>query len=302
MAFQTKGIKNRLKSIRNTKKITRTMELVSAAKMRRAVEATTKTRPYTAHLWSIINSLKVHADLLENHDLKKFFEIPAEVLPYQRHQKKIRTTMILFSSNRGLCGGFNSHLVKKVASYFRKRRSDETISVIGIGTKGVPLLGARRISTDFAYRKEEGPGAYQSIVPIAKEVYKKFLEGETDKIILAYTAYRSSSKQKPTIKQILPLPYEKATEVEGYSRNHLFEPSEEELMQALIPRVIEMQMFQALLDSNASEHCARMVAMKNAKDAATEMSDSLSLSYNRARQASITQEIAEISAGFAAIS
>lgn len=302
MAFQTKGIKSRLKSIKNTKKITRTMELVSAAKMRRAVEATMKTRPYTSHLWSIINNLKRHADLLQNQKLKKFFEIPAEVLPYQRNQKRVRTTIILFTSNRGLCGGFNTHLVKKVARYMRKRRGDEIIEIICIGTKGVPLLAARKISTEFAYRKEEGSNAYQSLLPIAREVYKKFTEGTTDKIIIAFTHFKTSSRQKPIIKQILPLKYEKSTELKDYAPSHIYEPSEEELMQALIPRVIEMKLFQSLLESNASEHCARMVAMKNAKDAATEMSDSLSLSYNRARQASITQEIAEISAGFAAIS
>jgi len=310
----TRDIKRRIKSIGNTRKITRAMQMVSAAKMRKAVEATLKTRAYANLSWATILNL-TKAVSKGGEVLHPFFANRSDV-------KKVG--IILVTSNRGLCGGFNASLIKKVRESIIKN----------IGTDGQPyetefiLLGKKgaaiykyfgyNIAADFP--KEDLVESLRDILPVAKMAMEDFLAGQYDKVFVAYADYVSAIKQEPRVRQILPIderahkdfvagngvgyPNEKVPDTLEYSEEkvpdtleYIFEPSPQDVLNDMAPRLIEVQIYQAMLESAASEHSARMAAMRQATDAAGELVDELTLFYNKTRQASITAEIAEISAG-----
>ncbi|HLD21787.1 MAG TPA: ATP synthase F1 subunit gamma [Patescibacteria group bacterium] len=307
-------IKARLQSIKNTKKITKAMELVSAAKMRKAVSFAIASRPYCTHLWDIMQRLRATLELPATDPLYRFLN-PVTA----KKEEKIHTTLVLFSSNRGLCGAFNGNIVKETHKYIQAHQNEQ-VDVVGVGKRGVSMLSSLGITVELAYAKNDMVRHESEILEMSQYLYTKFSEKKTDQILLAYMDFRSAVNQIPTIKPLLPYssratineavgnaetisekkiakPIEEAPENKWY----IHEPSKYEILNYLIPRIAEVQLYQALLESNASEHSARMLAMKNASDAAGEMSDELVLAYNQARQAGITQEIAEISAGTAAI-
>ncbi|MFH1997724.1 MAG: ATP synthase F1 subunit gamma [Patescibacteria group bacterium] len=319
-----KEIKRRIKSISNTKKITKAMEMVAATKMKKAIEAVLKTRTYANLSWTTV--LNIASSVNSNKDLHP-------LLCNRKEDKKIG--IVLFTSNRGLCGGFNSAIINKAHQSVLKH-CGETGKEIGnrvskipeefiiVGKKGLAVnswfnykIVAEFPKLDIAYEVKE-------VIAIAKLIIDDFLKHKYDKILVAYTDFASVSKQVPRIKQILPIDlnarddhlgvvgqsakvgttkkYIKEKEekyLHDKKNKYLFtyEPSPEKVLDAMLPRLIEIQLFQALLESNASEHSARMTAMHQATDAANDMVDELTLFYNKARQASITQEIAEISAG-----
>lgn len=310
MAGQSREIKSRLQSIRNTKKITKAMELVAAAKMRRAVAGVLATRNYASLMWDIMQRLRTTVPLRPTDSSYRFLQ------PVTTDTKALRTAIVLFTSNRGLCGSFNNHMVKVVAQYV-KNHPEETITVIGVGKKGVGLLDSLGITVKEAYVKDDTAKTSASILAINQALYEQFQKGEFDQVLLGYTDYRSAIAQTPTLKTLFPyaqtatiseavdnLIDEKKTEVlhAPTERQYIYEPHRYVILNYLIPRIAEVQLYQALLESNASEHSSRMLAMKNATDAAKDMADALLLAFNRARQAGITQEIAEISAGSAAVS
>jgi F-type H+-transporting ATPase subunit gamma len=291
-----KEIKARLTSINNTKKTTRAMELVSGAKMRKAVEATLSTREYYDTAWAIMNRLRAKADIEPGSDLQRFFNEP---------ENEGKTTIVMFTSNRGLCGGFNSNVVKLVMKEIEKR-GKENVEVIGIGKRGVATLSAYGIKVASAYEKDDTARTDDSIRDVMASVHKSFKDGETDRVLIAYTDYKSAVEQNANLVPLFP--FGESSPVTENEENvqkddlYTYEPSEEAVLEFIIPRVAEVVLYQSLLESNASEHSARMIAMKNATDAASEMADDLKLEYNRARQAAITKEIAEIAAGTAAVS
>lgn len=291
-----KEIKQRLTSINNTKKTTHAMELVSGAKMRKAVEVTLSTREYYNTAWGIMDRLRAKADLDVPDSLQRFFEEPNEAG---------KTTIVMFTSNRGLCGAFNAHVIKLVISEIEKR-GKENVEVIGIGKKGVGTLSSYGVKVGLAYEKDDSAKSDDSIREVMGSVYKSFKEGETNRVLIAYTDYKSAVQQNA---KLVPLfPFGESSPVEAVEENHqkndlyTYEPSGTEVLEFIIPRIAEVVLYQSLLESNASEHSARMLAMKNATDAASDMAAELKLEYNRARQAAITQEIAEIAAGAAAVS
>ena len=319
---KTKEIQRRIKSIQNTKKITKAMEMVAASKMRKAVEAVLKTRTYANLSWTtILNLAKAINSGRITHPL----------LAEKKNPKKV--AIILFSSNRGLCGGFNSAIMAKAHQSILKHEKNEKgdkieHEFIVIGKKGLAIYS--RYNYPIAANFEKNDIAYEvtEVRSIARMIVDDFLAGKYDKILVAYTDYETAAKQTPRVKQILPIDLDAEEDHLGvvgsdtrigvdkefikqkedkYLRDKnsyvfTYEPNEEEVLDEMIPRLIEVQLFQALLESNASEHSARMAAMHQANQAAGDLVRELTLFYNKARQASITAEIAEISAGANALS
>lgn len=316
MAVSTRIIRRRIKSIGNTKKITKAMELVSASKMRRAVNSVLATRPYSNLGWETVS------------ELGKVTE--AALHPLLRQPAKVdRVLVVLVSSDRGLCGGFNAQMAKKVVEFVKTGGSDhgtaagatrglvtKSLDFLTIGKKGTDL--ARRLGWNIVatFNNLSNNPRITDVRPVAQLAINDFTAGKYDAVYLAYTDFISSIRQVPNVKQLLPLLKEtwaslttETWETHGatrrwngrYSYDYLFEPTPAEVLDGMLPRLVEVQIYQAILESSASEHSARMVAMKNASDAARDMIDDLTFTFNQARQATITREIAEISAGKAAL-
>ncbi len=286
MAINTKAINRRIKSVVNTKKITKAMELVSASKMRKAVSAVLASRPYAKMAWGLAARLEAKGE-------------EAHPLMLQRTEVK-RTLAVLVTSDRGLCGGFNAQVLKAASELVRTRGKD-AIDFIAVGRRGEQWIRRRNLPLKAAFEDlvAGGAPAVSKIRPIARMLRDGFVKGDCDEVIVVYTDFISSVLQKPTVKTLLPI--KKDVEPEALVGEYLFEPDPRSVLDALLPRIAEAQLYQAILESLASEHSARMLAMKNATDAASDMIDDLRLTFNQARQAGITQEIAEISAGRAAL-
>jgi F-type H+-transporting ATPase subunit gamma len=288
------------------------MELVSAAKMRRAIEAVLKTRSYANLSWLTVLDLAKAAE--KNQKLH-------ELLRPRQTIKKVG--IILISSNRGLCGGFNANIINKaiksidptLALPLSRGGEKPSVEFVILGKKGAAVH--RRFGFNLAaeFDKPDVVTEIAEVLPVAKMAIKDYLDGRYDKIMLAYTDFISAAKQIPRVKQLLPVTLtsnplslrergesgaERSDGVRGM-QEYIFEPNAKEVLNEMIPRLLEIQMFQAMLESNASEHSARMLAMRNASDAANDMIDDLTLTYNKARQANITREIAEIAGGAQAL-
>lgn len=322
MAVNTRAIKRRIKSIGNTKKITKAMELVSASKMRRAVNAVLSSRPYATLAWETVA------------ELSKFTDPSLHPLLARREPVK-KILIVLITSDRGLCGGFNTQILKKTIEFVRGKNSAKTkqsaaaIDFIAIGKKGQDA--ARRLGFNIVatFVNLSHLPTILEIQPLAALVTDDFKNKIYDQVFLAYTDFVSSLKQIPQVKQLLPF-----SKIEGlgeamvgksraplqsvdfgrpeethyapgvtkqYIYEYLFEPSPAKVLEIVLPRLIETQIYQAIVESSASEQSARMVSMKNATESAVSMIDDLVFTLNQARQASITREIAEISAGKAAL-
>lgn len=306
----TKGISRRIKSISSTKKITKAMEMVAAAKMRKAVDSVLKTRTYSNLSWEIVLHLA---------QLSASKQEPLHRLLSERREIK-KVAVILIASNRGLCGGFNSAILNKVKESVHKHQLPTDFIVFG--KRGQVIRNWHEVVAEFD--KPDLAMSAKEIMPLAKMVTSDFLNHKYDKIFLAYTDFVSPLKQIPRVKQLLPIDIDnedkylgvvgkdesvgvsqefiaakkkKHLERDNFVYEYVFEPSPHEVLNRIIPRLIEVQLYQALLESNASEHSARMAAMRQATDAASDMVSELTLFFNKARQSSITSEIAEISAG-----
>ncbi len=318
MGVNTKAIKRRIKSVSSTKKITKAMELVSASKMRKAVDTALRTRVYAKLAWDILV------------DLSKTQKSEIPLLKMRRVKKVL---LILITSNRGLCGSFNSNIIKKTAIQMQnpKNLSRQRIAGKDLVTEGpveVDVLGLGRKGADFAKKMgynliasftsmSDTPGL-SDILPISKMVIEEYSKKSYDKVVVAYTDFKSALTQTPKLRQVLPISehdLEKMIEEVGEEDlqkektkimaekigDYLFEPTRDIVLEMILPRLVESQILQAALESAASEHSSRMLAMRSASDAAVEMIDELNLNFNKARQAAITQEIAEIAGGAAAL-
>ncbi len=292
----SKEIKRRIKSVKNTKKITKAMELVAASKMKRAVASTLASRAYSRYSWEVLES--VSQALTENSH------------PLLTPRSGNRSLVVLISSNRGLCGAYNAQIIRAVLSMLREK-SDESIEFVTVGRKGDAAL--RRIGQTITASFTELPETItlSSAIPIANLIFESFKSNSYDKVYVAYTDFKSALSQKPVIRQLLPVKKEDILqEIEELKNeaphetqtDYVFEPSYNVLIESLVEKIARMQVYQMLLESAASEQSSRMVAMKNASEAAGEMIDDLTLVFNKARQANITQEISEISAGMASVS
>lgn len=299
---QTKEISRRIKSVTSTKKITKAMEMVAAAKMRKAIEAVLKTRAYASLSWETIVRLAA---------LEKSKNDAAHPLLTPRQEIK-NAAVILVTSNRGMCGGYNTAIVTK-AEQSLKKHGIKTDFILAGRKGGSVYQHGYNVAAEF--EKSDVISDAQEVYPIVKMVLADYISGKYDKVFVAYTDFINPVKQVPRVKQILPVEMEKvevdlgsasinkdetgkpldiAAEIPG---GYTYEPSPSEVLDLMVPRLLEIQLFQAFLEANASEHSARMTAMHQATEAASDMVSELTLFYNKARQAGITAEIAEISAG-----
>jgi len=288
----TKEIKRRIKSVKNTKKITKAMELVAASKMKRAVTSTMASRLYAEYSWEVLTSIS--RNLEEN----------THPLFTEREVKNV--LLVLITSNRGLCGAYNAQVIKKAISLIKNETKN--IDLITIGKKGD--TGMRRIGKNVIASFTELPDNINlaDILPISKFLIDEYNALHYDRAYVAYTDFVSALTQKPNIKQVLPVSkkvlrelIENAPENIEKKINYLVEGDVNTLIGSLAEKITRMQIYQMLLESNASEQSSRMVAMKNASDASGEMIDDLTLVFNKARQSNITREISEISAGMASV-
>lgn len=287
MPASRKLIKARIKSVKNTRKITKAMELVAASKMRKAVAATVKGRPYVRLAKEVIEAVVGRRTSDAAHPLLK-------------EGVGAKTLVIVFTSDRGLAGGFNVNMIKFARD---KIRSYGDVDVIAVGKRGADALQRLKANVVATFTNFGNAPQFKDVMPIARMAIDGFTNGTYRRVALLYTDYISGVTQTPT--QQIVLPYGSSDNEERPTTDaqieYKIEPNPKDLLSQMIPRLVMTAFYQALLESSASEHAARMMAMKNASDAAGEMMESLTFTYNQVRQAAITQEIAEISSGKAAL-
>jgi F-type H+-transporting ATPase subunit gamma len=286
----TKEIKRRIKSVKNTKKITKAMELVSASKMKRAILATTSSRPYSSYSWKVLEALS------------EYIKDSVNPLFLKRDMKKV--LIISITSSRGLCGGYNSQVIKQALPLL-KINEDKQVDFISVGKKGETMLRRLGQNVVASFNDISAAPKLSEIKPILDYAIKLYKNAEYDTIFVVSTFFKSAILQLPITEQLLPVSKTKTLEdLENIKKqtinsktDYIFEPNYESIMNTIVEKIVRTKFFQMVLDSNASEQSARMVAMKNASDASGEMIDDLTLMFNKARQANITREISEISAG-----
>ena len=281
-------IKTKIKSVQNTRKVTRALEMVSASKIRKAQERMKQSRPYARAMKQLIghlaqaNSEYRHPYLIERGQIK-------------------RVGYIIVSSDRGLAGGLNNNMFRKLLVEFRQwQEKGVDIDVVTIGQKASEFF--RRIKVDMlasVTHLGDTPKVEQ-LVGVIKVMLDAYTAGTVDKVFLSYNDFINTMTQKATFDQLLPLPAAE-TQVAKHDWDYLYEPDAETVLDHVLTRYVESLVYQAVMENVASEHAARMVAMKAASDNATKMIDTLNLVYNKARQAAITQEISEIVGGAAAV-
>lgn len=277
-----KSIKKRIVSVKNTRQITKAMKMVSAAKLRRAQENVVAARPYAGKLAEVLERLARSQE--------------ADPSPLMVKRDTGRALLVVVTSDRGLCGGFNANLSKAAERFIKERSGDfKEISLMTIGRKGYEFLRNRH-----TVRKHHGnifsTLSYQTAALVAAELVEGYLAEDYDEVYVIYNAFKSVMSQDITLEQLLPI-VPKAGAEEEVGTEYIYEPSKAALLDELLPKHIEVQVFKALLESVASEHGARMTAMDSASKNATEMIGKLTLIYNRARQAAITTELMEIISG-----
>ena len=283
-----KDIKRRIKSVKNTQQITKAMKMVSAAKLKRAQDEITAARPYAEKMLSLITSLASKTSP-ESHPL---LTVREEVS---------RIGVVLITSDRGLCGGFNTQMLR-TADRFLREKSGVEAQLYLVGRRGADHF--KRRSARIMHSRNVGGArpVYADAVKIAQDVITAYLGGELDEVYIIYSEFKSALTQTPVVQKVLPVPPPVgAGEEEEVSVEFKFEPSMEAVLAALLPKYVEVQSFRALLETSASEHGARMSSMDSASKNASSMIGSLTLQYNRIRQAAITKELMEIIGGAEAL-
>ena len=281
-----KDIKKRIGTVKNTQQITKAMKMVSAAKLRRAQEAVVAARPYADKMADVLSSLALRED--------------ADSHPLLSERGKGKALIVLITGDRGLCGGFNTNISKAAERFIREKGEGfESYELLIVGRKGNDYL-KRRAGLEIAKVHENLVGTGQVSYPIGallgQEVIDLYRNGDYDGVFLVYNAFQSAMTQVQTVTQLLPI-VPKEVEEGAQVSDYIYEPNATEVLEEILPKHIEVQIFRSLLESSASEHGARMTAMDSASKNASEMIGKLTLQYNRARQASITKELLEIISG-----
>lgn len=281
-----KEIRNRIASVSSTMQITSAMKMVSAAKLKKAQDAITAMRPYANSLTQLIQNL---SRTLEG-DTQN---------PYTQIRTKQKTLIVSLTSNRGLCGAFNSNIIKKTRQLIDHDFVEQDVTLITIGKKGSEVLEKTEkiISVHDAVFDDLN---YENVGKIAQDIMDKFAEENFDEVVLVYNRFKNAATQIVEVEPFLPIVTE-LNDSASASTDYIFEPSKSEIINDLLPKSLKMQLYKAVRDSFASEHGARMTAMHKATDNATELRDQLKLTYNQARQAAITNEILEIVGGAEAL-
>ncbi len=280
-----KEIRNRITSVQSTMQITSAMKMVSAAKLKKAQDAITAMRPYAEKLTELIQNLSATLD--------------AENGGVYAQQKEVKNVLLVaITSNRGLCGAFNSNVIKQTRWLIENDYANKNVSVLAIGKKGGDVLKKTCSILDNKNHIFDNL-TFDNVSELSEELMQLFASGKYDKIVLVYNQFKNAATQIIKAEQFLPLKplAQKVTTTKDY----IFEPSKVEIIQALIPKSLKTQLYKAIRDSFAAEHGARMTAMHKATDNATELRNQLKLTYNKARQAAITGEILEIVGGAEAL-
>jgi F-type H+-transporting ATPase subunit gamma len=274
-----KAIRKRISSIRNTQQITKAMKMVAAAKLRRAQEAAIAARPYAEKMVELLKNVAARVSP-EAHSLLKV-----------REEKKIH--LVVFTSDRGLCGGYNANLIRAAEAFIRRQGSGKEIQLTLVGRKGADHFRRRRARIADRHLNVLAVAPNELAAEIAERIINRFVNGEADAVYILYSHFRSALSQVPTLEKLLPVALSQTEHPEQLTE-YLYEPDIEALLSSLLPDVAEVAIFRALLEATASEHGARMTAMDSATSNASKMMGSLTLQMNRARQASITRELMEI--------
>lgn len=290
MAAQLKEVRNRIKSVQSTQQITKAMKMVDAAKLRRAQDAIIQMRPYAEKLQEMLSNIISSAE--GDISLK---------LAEERLVEKV--LLIVITSDRGLAGAFNSNLIKLakqvIAEKYKNQFAKGNVTVWNIGKKGYEGLTKTGYKTNDAYKDIFLSLSFDAVKAASEAAMKAFENKEFDAIEIVYSEFKNAATQRLQSEQFLPVP--KAQKGEGRKLDFIFEPAKEQLIAELMPKILNTQLYKAVLDSKASEHGARMTAMDKATENASELLKTLRISYNRARQAAITTELTEIVSGAAAL-
>lgn len=287
----SREIRRRIRSIGNITQITRAMEMVSAAKMRRAQQRVQASRPYSERLRTMIAGLSGLTDIEPGR------------FPLLEQRPIERVGIILITADKGLAGALNSNVLRRSYSFIRDE-AGAPVEVITVGRKGRDFIRKTNYSLSAEFTSLGDWPTLDDVRPIVNIAVDDYVRGKVDAVHLIYTRFYNTVNQRPEVLQLLPIQRETG-EVEAVEaelvRDFIFEPDRETVLQALLPRYVEVQAYQVILEALASEHSARMVAMRNATENANELLDELTLSYNKARQAQITNEVSEIAAGAVAL-
>lgn len=291
MAGQLKEVRNRIKSVSSTQQITKAMKMVSAAKLRRAQDAILQMRPYAKKLQEMLSNIVSNSDGEVNMALAN--DRPIE-----------KVLFIVITSDRGLAGAFNANVIKltkaTIAARYPEQSRKGNITIWNIGKKGYEHFTKNNFKTDARFRDIFHNLTYENVQLASAAAMKAFEDGDFDVVEIVYSQFKNAATQRFEVERFLPIP--RVEKKEGTAKaNFIFDPSQAELVAELMPKILNTQLFKAVLDSNASEHGARMTAMDKASENANEMLRSLKISYNRARQAAITTELTEIVSGAAAL-
>ncbi len=288
-------IRRRITGVRNTQKITKAMKMVAAAKLRRAQDSIISARPYAKKMKELLKLLSANLTGNEN--------------PFFVGRELKNVALIIVTADRGLCGGFNSNIIRMAVQHINANYSDLTksgnVHLINVGKKGYDFFNKRNHKIDSKHIGIFHDLNFQHAKNIIQEITRAYLSGKYDKVEIIYNEFKSVVQQKIVIDKILPIPsveIEQSTQNEdSASIDYIYEPSSREIIDALTPKYLNFQIWKILLESNAAEQGARMTAMENATTNANEMMQNLQLSYNKARQASITKELLEIVSGAEAL-
>jgi F-type H+-transporting ATPase subunit gamma len=289
-----KEVRNRITSVSSTQQITKAMKMVSAAKLKRATNAIVALRPYATKLKELLANLSA--------------SLEDGVSPFLQQREPKKVLIVVVNSNRGLAGAFNMNAIKTannlIAEKYSKQLSAGDVSVVAIGKKAQDFYTRRKYNVIGNNNDVYLDLNFLNVSKITESIMDGFLKGKYDRVELVYNQFRNAAVQILTTEQLLPVPKaeKKPEDAKNTQVDYILEPSQEEIVEQLIPKNIKTQLYKAVLDSHASEHGARMTAMDKATDNAGELLKALKLSYNQARQAAITTELTEIVSGAAALS
>lgn len=290
MSGALKEVRNRIQSVKSTQQITKAMKMVSAAKLRRAQDAIIQMRPYAKKLQEMLSNIVSSAE----GDVKM-------ELAVERPVGKV--LVIVITSDRGLCGGYNSNLIKMAKQVIREKYdsvSAANAELLPLGKKGYEHFSKNKFNVVDHYWNIFSVLSFEEVAKVAKFAMDAFSKGEVDAVELVYSEFKNAATQKFTVEQFLPI--KKTEKKRGEAKaDFIFEPDKNILIEELMPKILNTQLYKAILDAHASEHGARMTAMDKATENAEDLLKTLKISYNRARQAAITTELTEIVSGAAAL-
>ena len=282
-----KEIRLRITSVGSTMQITSAMKMVSAAKLKRAQDAIIQMRPYANKLTELLKNLSASLDSSDG-----------GVYTQEREIKNV--LLVTVTSNRGLCGGFNAYIMKKAKALINEEFANAKVSILSIGKKSSEHFTKNGFNVASTHDALFGDLTFDNVAIVAEGIMEQFVEGDYDKVVLVYNQFKNAATQIIMTENFLPV---QAAENDSEAVvDYIFEPTKQEIVEQLIPKSLKTQLFKAVLDSHAAEHGARMTAMHKATDNASELKKDLTLTYNKARQAAITNEILEIVGGAEALS